>query len=269
MDLFNRVVKVRVSGKTLGEPLTIYFDIPFDDSEEVNTGTIKIYNLSDPTISSIKNNIPITLSAGYQDEYGSIFQGVVKEPETTWSGVDKVTEIVCAEEHRNYLNKKVVKTFAPSTPSSTVLKYLIGEAGLGIGDLSPVTDFVYRSGKTLKGDVSTLIKSIVKDTKSKMHISRGKIYIRDPKVGDATGFVVNKESGLVDVPEKIESEEESKANGEKNTRSGWKIKMLLNHRITVDSIIVLQSKVVSGTFRVVKGRHYSEGDSFYTEAEVY
>lgn len=269
MDLFGRKIRLEAGGKLLEPPLTIYFDSEFDDSEKINTTKIKVYNLSNKTISGIKQNSAVLLSAGYGNDVGVIFEGVVKNPQTTWSGVNKVTEIEGVDRHGVYLTKKVNKTFAPGTDSDTILRYLVQEAGLGIGDLSPVINFVYRKGKTLKGNVSTLIKAIVKDTKSKMHINRGKIYIRDAKKGDNTGFVVNKDTGLIDVPEKIESEETDKKTKKKTVRTGWKVKMLLNHRITVDSIIVLQSKVITGTFRVAKGRHYSEGSSFYTEVEVY
>ncbi|MFD1206631.1 phage protein [Sporosarcina contaminans] len=269
MDLFIRKIRLEAGGKLLEPPLTIYFDSEFDDSEKINTTKIKVYNLSSKTIAGIKQNSPVLLSAGYGNDFGVIFEGVVKNPQTTWNGVDKITEIEGVDRHGLYLTKKVNKTFSPGTTSSTILRFLIQEAGLGIGDFSPVQDFVYRKGKTLKGNVSSLIKAVVKDTKSKMHINRGKIYIRDVKKGDNTGFVINKDTGLIDVPERIESEVTNKKTKKKSTRVGWKVKMLLNHKITVDSIIVLQSKVVTGTFRVVKGRHYCEGNSFYTEVEVY
>lgn len=260
---------MEAGGKLLEPPLTIYFDSEFDDSEKINTTTIKVYNLSNKTIVGIKQNSPVLLSAGYGNDVGVIFEGVVKNPQTIWSGVDKITEIEGVDQHGLYLTKKVNKTFAPGTAASTILQYLLTEAGLGIGDFSLVQDFIYRKGKVVKGNVNALIKAIVKDTKSKFHINRGKAYIRDARKGDNTGFVVNKDTGLIDVPERIESEETDKKTKKKTVRTGWKVKMLLNHRITVDSIIVLRSKAVTGTFRVVKGRHYSEGSSFYTEVEVY
>lgn len=269
MDLFMRKIELNAGGKLFGLPLTIYFDVAFDDSEKINTATFKVYNLSDGSIAGIINNSVATLTAGYEGDVGQVFQGIVKDAKTAWQGVDKITQIECADEHADYLKNKVVKTFAPGTSSSVILRFLISEAGLKMGDFSPVNDFTYRNGKVLKGNVSALLKEVVKDSKSKMHIHRGKIYIRDAKKGDETGFVVNKDSGLIDHPEKIETETEKKDSKEKEKRTGWKVKMLLNHRITVDSIIVLQSKVVSGTFRVVKGRHYCEGNSFYTEVEVY
>lgn len=269
MDLFGRKIRLEAGGKLIEPPLTIHFDVEFGDGEELSSTTIKVFNLSDKTIAGIKNNSPVLLSVGYQDDIGVVFQGIVKVPDTSWSSVDKITEISCVDEHGMYLKKKVNKTFAPGTTASTILRFLITEAGLKTGDLSPLVDFVYRNGKTLVGDVSSLIKDIVKDTKSKMHITRGRIYIRDASKGDLIGFVVNKDSGLIDSPEKIETEIESKTDGEKVTRSGWKVVMLLNHRITVDTIIKVESKAFTGQIRVAKGRHYCDGNSFYTEVEGY
>lgn len=269
MDLFRRKIELNAGGKLLKQPLTIDFDVPFDDSEKINTAIIEVYNLSESTIAGIITNSVVSLYAGYEGDMGLVFQGLAKNVQTTWSGVDKITKIQCTEEHKNYLTQKVVKTFAPGTTSTTILKYLIGEADLGIGDFSPVVEFTYRSGKTLKGTVDKLIKSIVKDTKSKMHILRGKIYIRDRAKGDPTGFIVNKESGLIAHPEKIESEEGLDGSKEKVVRNGFKVVTLLNHRVTVDSYLVLQSKTANGQHRVSRGRHYSDGRSFYTESEVY
>lgn len=268
MDLFRRKISLS-AGKIFEPPLTIYFDIPFDDSEDVNEAVITIYNLSQNSIAGIKTDSPVSLVAGYENDFGLIFQGVAKNVETTWQGVDKITEISCNDDNREYLKAKVNETFAPGTTVSTVLKFLIGKAKLGIGDFSPVRNFTYRNGKTVKGDVSKHLKAVVKDTHSKMHIHRGRIYIRASGKGDPTGFVVNKDSGLIGNPEKIESEEETKDKGEKKKRSGWKIVTLLNHKVTVDSYIILQSKTVNGQFRVAKGRHFCDGNSFYTETEVY
>lgn len=269
MDLFRREIELNAGGKLLKSPLTIHFDVEFDDTEKINTATIKVYNLSNSTIAGIITNSVVTLSAGYEEDMGEIFNGVAKDVKTTWQGVDKITVIQCVDEHGSYLTKKVVKTFAPGTAASTVLKYLVSEAGLSMGDFSPPTDFIYRNGKTLNGNVDKLLKTVVKDTKSKMRIGSGKMYIRDSTKGDATGFVLNKESGLIDHPEPIETEEETKDMGDKKKRSGYRLKMLLNHRVKADSIFVVQSKVVSGQFRSVKGRHTCTNSAFYTICEVY
>ncbi|MEK5070499.1 phage protein [Sporosarcina sp. FSL K6-1508] len=269
MDLFRRKIELNAGGKLLRPPLTIHFDVDFDDTEKIDTATIKVYNLSDSTISGIIANSVVTLSAGYEGDMGVIFKGVAKNVKTTWQGPDKITEIGCIDETGSYLTKKITKTFAPGTAASVVLKYLVGEAGLSMGDFSPPTDFIYRKGKTLKGNVSPLLKAVAKDTKSKMRIGSGKMFIRDPKKGDATGFVLNKESGLIDHPEPIETEEETKDKGEKKKRSGYKLKMLLNHRVKADSIFVVQSKAVNKQLRAVKGTHTCNGRSFYTICEVY
>lgn len=269
MDLFGRTIELWVGEKLIPEILTVYFDVDFDDSEGVNPTKITVYNLSEQTISGIKVGSRLTLSAGYQSDIGVISESVIKASDTRWQGVDKITEINCIDGVGNYLSAKVSKTFAPGTAASVVLRYLIGEAGLGIGDLSPPVDFVYRNGKTVKGNVSDHLKSVVKDCKAKMHIHRDRIFIRDSTKGDNIGFVVNKDSGLIDEPEKIMEEITDKKTSKKTTRIGWKLKMLLNHRLTADSVIVLQSRKATGNFRVAKGKHTSNGSSFYTEVEVF
>lgn len=269
MDLYMRELRLRVGNRTIEAPLTIEFDIPFDDGEEINTAEIKVYNLSDRSISAIKKGQRVTLEAGYRGDIGVVFEGKVSNLETSWSGVDKITTLECTEEEGNYLKAEVSRTFGPGTTASTVLRYLVGQAGLGIGDMDLPRDHTYRKGKTVKGKVSELIKEVVKDTHAKMHIKRGKVYIRDVNKGDPVGYVIDKGHGLIDVPEKIEEEVETKDTDKKVTRVGWRVKMLLNHRIGVDSLIEVRSKSVTGRFRVARGDHACGGSTYYTTVEVF
>ncbi|MFA1738002.1 hypothetical protein [Lysinibacillus fusiformis] len=119
------------------------------------------------------------------------------------------------------------------------------------------------------------------------------MYVRDQSKGDKLGLDISKETGLIDQPEEIEEEvktenkaEKKKGKNEKSDKKsdgkkpvskpvkkklkGYKIKLLLNHKITTDVIIKLTSRKVSGVFRVSKGEHKGDtsGTEYYTECEV-
>jgi hypothetical protein len=269
MDLFMRKIQLVVGGKLIEQPLTIHFDIPFDDSDKVKDVEIKIYNLSDATINGFKNGQKVILTVGYQNDTGTIFEGILKKPETSWSGQDKITKLKCIDEKGNYLTKDIKKTYAESTKAMDILTDLVSQSGLSIGELQLPTNFTYRSGKTVNSKLSDAIIAVAKDCKAKVHINKNKIFIRDKNKGDMLGFEINKETGLIDTPSVIESEVDDVQQKEKVKRTGYKVKMLLNHRITVDSIIKVSSEKVNGVFRVEKGKHICNGSSFYTETEVY
>ena len=51
------------------------FEVPFEDSEELGSATIKAYNLSPATRSGIKKGQVVILNAGYEGDVGTIFTG--------------------------------------------------------------------------------------------------------------------------------------------------------------------------------------------------
>lgn len=255
-------------GGTYTDPLTIKFSVPFSDNEETNDAEIEVYNLKNPSAAA---NTPAILQAGYQSDYGVIFNGILRELKTEWQDVDKITTFTCVDAPTNYLNNDFKKSYARNTPASTIIKDIASFAGLGIGDISLPVDFIYRTGKTVHGKPKTLLTALAKDCKAKMHITQGRLYMRDKNVGTPMGLLISKETGLIDHPEPIEDEVEDQKAKKKVARNGYKIRTLLNPRITTDVIIVLQSKTVSGTFRVEKGEHKGDtsGNEWYTECEVY
>lgn len=273
-NLYMRKTTFLVSGREITDPLTIKFSVPFGDNEKVDTIDIQVYNLKDETINAIATNQVAILSAGYIDDNGVIFSGSLKKKETKWEGLDKVTTFKCIDCTLDYTQGVIKRTYARNTPASLILRELARDAGLAIGDIDLPVDFIYRSGKTLNGKIKFLVSEIAKDCKAKLHINKGRLFCRDSKKGDSLGLDISKETGLIDEPEEVEEEtKDEKGSNLKNDKKkikGYKIKMLLNHRITTDVIIKLTSRNVSGVFRVSKGEHKGDtsGTDYYTECEV-
>lgn len=282
-----------VGGREITDPLTIKFSVPFGDYEKVDTIDIQVYNLKDETINSISINQVAILSAGYVDDNGVIFSGTLKKKETKWEGLDKITTFKCIDCTLDYTQGVIKRTYGRNTPASLILRELARDAGLAIGDIDLPVDFIYRSGKALDGKIKFLVSEIAKDCKAKLHINKGRMYVRNQAKGDKLGLEISKETGLIDEPEEIEEEvktenkaEKKKEKNEKSDKKsdgkkpvskpvkkklkGYKIKMLLNHKITTDVIIKLTSRKVSGVFRVSKGEHKGDtsGTEYYTEVEV-
>lgn len=265
----------KTGGAIMTDPLNIVFSIPFGEDTEIDVVEIKVYNLKDSTINGIVTNTKATLNAGYMDENGVIFEGILKKKVTDWEGLDKITTFKCIDSSDDYTKKVIKKTYARNTRASVILKDLASAAGLKIGDIDLPIDFVYRSGKVLNGKIKTLVAEIAKDCKAKLYINKGAIFARQQSKGTNLGLDISKETGLIDEPEEFEEEvtdkNGSKLNNSKKKIKGYKIKVLLNHRITTDVIIKLTSRKVSGVFRVTKGEHKSDGNgsnTYYTECEV-
>lgn len=261
----------------LGEnALEIDFDVSFNDEKEPDLSTVTIYNLSDGTINDIKRDGYLYLNVGYKymNNKANILTGEIEDIETTWAGLDKVTKITVGDGTKAWRKAELNKTYANGTKASVIMRDLANVMEYEIVEINPKNDLVYKLGKTIKGSASKSLTQLVKDTESKMFINKNRIVIRDQRKGYTTGFVLNKDTGLVGLPtlNKDESgdknsdvarEKDKKKN--KETKKTWKVTCLLNPKIETDSVIKIECKVLNGTFRVISGKHSKD---FNTELEV-
>lgn len=241
--------------KFTNDDFEIDFNVTFDDNPEPNISEVTIYNLSDNTITQLKKGANLILNAGYEGDVGTILLGSIEKQETGWEGVDKVTKLTVGEGSEQWLKAYVNKSYAPGITSKAILTDLAGMFGMELGELNLVKNLTYARGRSVSGMLQSVIRQVVAETGSKFHISQGKILIRPWDAGTETGFFLTSSTGLIESPQTFEQE----------GKTGYKVKMLLNHRITVDSILQIESKTANGIFRVRKGTH--TGD-FITEVEV-
>lgn len=261
MKLWLRKVQLTAGDKEFnGEDFEIDFSVPFSTSKDPDVSEVTIYNLSQSSIAAIKSKAYVILNAGYKGDVGNILSGKIEGIETVWEGVDKATKIKVSDGGFEWRNTRINKTYAPGSTAKYIMQDLSNLLGLEVVEVSPEKDITYQLGRTVSGHVETALKGLAKDTDSKMYISKGKLYIRNKGKGTQTGFLLNSDTGLIDSPERIEEEGKK---GKKIIK--YKIKCLLNHKISTDSIIKVESRTINGTYRVESGRH--TGD-FITECTV-
>ncbi len=237
----------------------IDFRVPFSKEPEPDISEIKIYNLSENTIANIKSKAYVILNAGYKGDVGNILSGKIEKITSEWEKVDKVTKITLSDGGFEWRNAKINKTYQKGITAKYIMQDLANILGLEIAEINPTKNISYNLGRTINGSVGSALKQLVKDTGSKMYINKGKLYIREDNKGNETGFLLDSEHGLIDSPERIEEEK----NGEKIIK--YKIKSLLNYKLTTDSIIEVKSRTLNGFYRVIEGVH--TGD-FITECIV-
>ena len=257
-EFWIREASILTAGRRINYPdLDMEFRVDFDTDSEPNLSEIKIYNLSDDTISRIKKGEQLILNAGYERDVGTIVAGVVESQVTSWEGVNKNTTIKVGDGSDRWLKTRISKAFKPGIKASQVIRGIIGEFGLEIGQIKLANDFTYPAGKTCHGQLQVVLQEIVNDAGSKLHITNGVILVRPPQEGTQTGWLLNSDTGLLDTPGIIEDD-----------RADWSVKCLLNHRITADSLLVIESRTANGTFRVVKGSHEGTSTGWITHMEV-
>lgn len=251
MKFWKQKVELIAGGKEFkNDHFEIDFGIEFSDSPEPNISEVKIFNLSKQTISSIKGKDIVILNAGYGNDIGNILNGKIEKVESYWEGVDKVTELTVGDGADGWGKAKHNLTYAKGTTAKAIISDLAGKLGLEIGEISLTNNIVYKNGRTITQQLQKALRSVVDDTDSRLFIDKGKLYIRPPTKGTITGFLLNSDTGLVGSPQVIEEED-----GKGNKVVKYNVECLLNHLISTDSIIKIESKTISGNYKVVKGRY--------------
>lgn len=242
------------------DELDFEFTVPFDDNTEANEAEITIYNLTDTTIHKLKdcktNKTQLSIEAGYENDTGVIFKGTITSIKTYYDDVDKVTELVCNDCAGTEILTSI--TYKENTKASTILKDLIKKLNMPIAVFKARRDYTYTDSVTVEGNLRENLKNYADVCGISVYANNGNIYARAINDGDNINFTVNDVTGLIASPE--EFTEEVKGEDKIDTLYGYKITMLLQHRITTAAIINLTSKSIVGTFRVRSGEHNFTSD---------
>ena len=263
---YGHTVIIKTGSVTLkNSELDVEFYVPFDDDTESNESEIIVYNLTDSTIKNIKTNEKLTITAGYGNDTGIICSGYISKRKTVYEGVDKITTINVID-HKSLKERDIDSiTFNKNTKASTILKTLCTKLGFPIAVFKVEKDYTFKKEETVSGGLMDNIQRYAKICGVSAYVLKGKIYVRKLSDGDNTSFTLSSDTGLISCEEFEETETIEKT---KNTIKGYKLKMLLQHRLQTASIITIDSRNAKGKFRVRSGNHHYDGREFITEAEV-
>ena len=264
--LYHHTVTIKIGDITIDiEELDCEFDIPFDDDTEADEAEIIVYNISDTTIQNIKRDAQISVTAGYGDDTGIIFSGIISKVRSYYSGNDRVTEIYAIDQAVLKERELKSKSYAKGTKASKILQDLISQVGIPVAVFAPKRDHTYKDKSTVDGGLMENIRKYAKVCGVSAYICKGQIYVRHILDGDGLDFTLSSDTGLLSLSE---FEEEQTAEDFKDTVKGYEMTMLLQHRITTASLIHVQSRNVTGVYRVREGSHTYDGTDFLTKVKA-
>ncbi|MEL7659619.1 phage protein [Acetobacterium wieringae] len=243
-NLFRRKKQLIINNVVMPD-LEIDFNIAFNADDEQPVNDVSIINLTPETIRGIGNGQTVILNAGYGDNIGNVLVGKISDTSTSSSGVDRTLKLMVTPDVNVTLSTTVSKSYAPGTMASFAVKDLLNGIGLEVGTIKLNADICYTDGKVFSGTVDAALKEIVQATGSFMFVRCNIIYIVDSVYEIDTGILLNASTGLIGSPEVVD------INGAK----GYKITSLLNPMLTLGSVFRLESKYLSGLFRVQNGTH--------------
>lgn len=264
--LFKRSIIIQTGKVTINaDDLDMEFDVEFDDDTETNESEITVYNLSDTTIQNIKKGEKLTLTAGYKEDTGIILSGFISQVKTSFDDLDKVTTIKVVDSAGGAEREIKDLAFAKGVSASKVLRKLIEMTKLPLAVFSIQRDFVYKDGLTINDGLMETIKKQAQVCGVSAYVNKGQVYVQPLSKGEDVNFSLTVDTGLISL-----SEFEEEITTEKFTDAvkGYEITMLLQHRISTGSILNIQSKNVSGRYRVREGQHTYDGSDFLTKVKA-
>lgn len=245
-----------------------------DNKRGGNTATIEVYNLSPDHIRALESEyLYCKFSAGYK-ETGPlvVVEGNVVESSTVKRGTDYVTQLTMGEGYNDLNHVKLKAMVAPGKTNLEVIEEIRSKCpdisrGSYTGEqLNKTTMFGY----PLVGTPQQMLQDICEANRMEYNVSGGVLNISDENglltKNQTLAPVVSEATGLIDVPF-YTSAQGRKLPKDKRRRRGVQFKALLNATYNPGYIVKIESKFITGIYRINTARFTGDfrGNDWYVE----
>lgn len=228
---YKRQVKLLISTET-GEGLDlshlrIVFDIKLTDSQTPNFAKIRVYNLSQNLVARVQKEFTyVTLQAGYESNFGTIFYGNIKQViYGSENSVDTFIDIAAGDGDDAYNYSIVNKTLDGNVKQSDIVDAALlpmFDRGIEQGFVDDTGDTALPRGCVMYGMSRDYLQEAADNTDTTWSIQNGKYQsVKLTGYVPNTAVVLNSKTGLVGTPNQ--------------TNDGIIVKCLLNPNIKIAS----------------------------------
>ncbi len=229
-----------VDGKALDlSALRFSFAIRRGDIQTPNSADIRVYNVAPNTAKSIQKISPapefsrVVINAGYEGNYGIIFDGEIKQVRIgRESQTDTYVDISAADGDSayNYSVLAISLAAGATSPANQVEQIIQGMANNGVtkGYIPDLSTNALPRGKAIYGMAKDELRKLGNTTQTSWSIQDGKVNLiplTAYKVDEIP--VITSQSGMIGLPEQ--------------TQNGIKLKVLLNPNIKVGQAVKLDN----------------------------
>ena len=259
-----------------GRALHVSFDLEKSDTESSNTGRLTISNLSDEHKAMLnEKGCVVEIKAGYlKGMLNTIFVGDVSSTSESLNNADRDIEIELIDGFSNFDKPGSISMNGVIT-CGTIVEEIKAAMGIESVIITPAAQerldsAMYDNGYAFVGKMKAALQKTLYKAGLTYTLQDGtlQIYVDGEAVG-TQAFVLNGHTGLISIPKKITISESSDKTaveteeGQSTTEKGipgYEVEYFLNGAVGVNDLVILESDLVSGTFRVKK-QHYS-GDNY-------
>lgn len=221
--------------------LRIKFDVKRASTMTPNVADIRIYNIDPATAKKIgsyssKEYNNVILEAGYEGNYGAIFQGNIKQViEGRESATDTFIDLICGDGDRAYNFAVVNKTLtAGATQVDQVNASVAAMVGKGVG-LGHVGEFPTEQlvrAKVMFGNSRDYLRNIAQSTDKSWSIQDGKVtFVGNRTYLKGERVVLTSKTGMIGTPQQ--------------TNEGLNIKALLNPMIKIGGAVEVNNASIA------------------------
>ncbi len=228
--------------------LRIKFTVKKSDVQTPNVADIRVYNLATETALSILTNLApdynasnpirgrVILQAGYEGNYGVLFQGNIKQVILgRESATDTFVEILCGDGDRAYNFAVVNQTLAAGSLPMDQVNAAVAQTlphGVGLGYTGSFNPAKLPRGKSMYGNARNYLRSVAQNNGQAWSIQDEKInFVPVHSYLPGTRVVLTSKTGLIETPNQ--------------TNEGANIKCLLNPQIKVGGLIDISEASVA------------------------
>jgi hypothetical protein len=248
----------------------VYFEVQKADVPSANSSKITLWNLNKPHLATLhEKDCVVTLRAGYGSAMPLIFVGVVTKVETNADSADSMTEIEAIDGRVELRDTYVSLSYNGKIGAKKIMDDMSVQMGLPVtfSYNAAFTDFP--NGFSFIGPAKAAFDKTCAPTELVWEIQDGVLQVkRKNDTMNREAYVLSSDSGLLSIPKKLSDGAENDTDKPKN---GWEVVYFLNGAIGVGDYVKVESKTVTGYFRVHAVEHSGdnmEGDWLST-AHIY
>lgn len=252
------------------ENLRVSFTVEKSLKKEPNTCKVAVYNLAKGTRAEFQT-LPahLTLLAGYGSDLKQIYKGDVLPGgiASRHEGTEWVTSIQAGTGAQGYKHGRISKTFRAGANVKTIATEAAKAMGLSIPkSVSEGRAMLNQivGGVTLNGLSSRELERILKPHGLTYSVQDDRLQIlTDDGTSRARAVVVSPELGMVGSPELGAPEGKGKS-------PILKVRTLLDGDLTPGGFLQLQSRDISGNFKILRVTHVGDnfGQPWYSDVEA-
>jgi hypothetical protein len=252
--------------------LYMEFTVEKTQEQEPNTGTIKIYNLSENTSSHVcVAGNHITLKAGYKDEtIAALFFGDVVKGERKRMQNEYVTELEVKESRTAVMASQVSISYDKNTEATPIIQALIDAIGLpSVGIENVPSDAKYPGGFSDIGNACDILNMVLNKFNLSFTIQNEQLYIiKHGEVVENTGLLLNKDTGLLTLPQPI-SDKIGDSDIESEASNKWSFRAMLFPELIPGAGCKLESSTYNGELLITRATFKGNNQlgDFYVECE--